>query len=96
MTTFEYKENNSGGHWWLNKAHYDNLEKAGWELVPHDAALYSLSIYTDETGWTRPYYARKEFENIDAAICDFQRITGEDYYEPGCSCCGEPHYISEA
>lgn len=41
------------------------------------------------------YVATKEFSDIELAIEEFQKITGLDYYDQGCPCCGAPHSIWE-
>lgn len=37
----------------------------------------------------------KDFNSIEEAIEEFERITHQTYDDEGCECCGPPHYITE-
>lgn len=82
---YVYESNNSGGEWWLTDEDWKNLEKGGWEVE-----------------WIRERWlgalakrASKEFDSENCAIVDFEKITGKNYHEEGCACCGPPHDIEE-
>lgn len=40
--------------------------------------------------------ASKEFPRLEDAVDEWERITGQNAEDEGCSCCGRPHYFSEA
>lgn len=87
---FEYDSNNSGGGWWLSDDDWFALEKAGWKVDWRSEDKTERWLDALATS------ATKEFKNIEDAIQEWQGITGKSYYESGCECCGNPHYISEA
>lgn len=97
MKTFRYASNNSGGSWWLKDEDWKNLEAKGWKVdwikdLPNDSFLKGK-----DGRWLGALAksATKEFPNLGEAIADFEIITGQDYYDEGCNCCGNPHDIGE-
>ena len=45
---------------------------------------------------TLAQYATKECESVAEAMVDFAEVTSLDPDAEGCTCCGHPHYFSEA
>ena len=78
-----YSSNNSGGSWWLSEQSWHDLEAAGWVV-----------LWKDGVGAVATY-AVAPFMSEEEAIESFESVTGEDTDEPGCPCCGQPHYFSE-
>lgn len=39
--------------------------------------------------------AQKEFPSEKMAIAEFEHVAGQDFSDDGCSCCGEPHSMSD-
>lgn len=103
LKTFEFSENNSGGHWRLKKKDYKAMMKAGWKYVASD--------YDKEKGYDKepfmkgdprddvPYGWRHNMQILckteAEAISAFETSTGHGIDEGGCDTCGEPFYISE-
>lgn len=98
---FEFSENNSGGSWWLKREQYEALFAAGWKYEP--------SAYDKEKGNdTKPFFAggsdtvpydwrhglTAEFDSMKAAVENWEKATGENFFEEGCNCCGAPYSIS--
>lgn len=81
LVKIEYYSNNSGGYDWLGEREWQALRDAGWRVTGWD----------DDTAAARPRYARKAFATEDAAIAEFEALTGQDAYAIGCTCCGRPH-----
>lgn len=98
----EYSSNNSGGSWWLEDEDWKALEEAGWDVAWYAdrkdffggdyeggrflgglAAEASIVVEADSV-----YDAEKK------AVGMWESVTGMDYEDEGCSCCGPPHYIS--
>ena len=75
MIWVNYDENNSGGGRWLCDDDHRNLIRAGWIVYN---GHYTCTAY-------------KQFPSLDAAIAEWESITGQDANEEGCSCCGQPH-----
>lgn len=81
----EYSSNNSGGDWWLKDEDWRSLESAGWKVQwLKERWLGAIAIS-----------ASKEFDSIDAAVDEFESITGQDANEEGGPCCGYPHNFEE-
>jgi hypothetical protein len=99
MKKYEFDENNSGGSWWLGKKEYDNLLANGWE---YEASEYDLEHGYDKKGMFGddevPYGWRhsltKSFNSMREAIEDWEKLTGQDFFDPGCACCGAPFSMS--
>lgn len=81
-----YSSNNSGGGWWLSTEDWLNLEKAGW-----------LVDWRPEGEWlgAKATSASIEANTMENAIGLWERVTGQDSNDPGCSCCGQPHNFYE-
>ena len=78
-----YRTNNSGGGWWLSTEDWVGLEAAGWTVQWENwlgASATSATI---------------EMDTMEDAIALWERVTGQDSTDPGCSCCGQPHYFYE-
>jgi len=77
----QYRSNNSGGSWWLSDEDWRKLEYSGWK-VKWEKKRWLGAMATSAT---------KDFMDIDQAISEFEQITGQDAYQLGCFCCGNPH-----
>lgn len=77
-TVVEYWHNNSGGSDWLTDADWAALEAAGW--VPGERNYRG-----------RPFGATRTGLSFDAAVAEWESITGQDSRVEGCPCCGQPH-----
>ncbi|UJQ87191.1 hypothetical protein SEA_BAILEYBLU_53 [Arthrobacter phage BaileyBlu] len=93
-----YTTNNSGGGWWLDDEDWKALESAGWK-VDWVADNPRHQFYRE--GQTRflgalATSATREGLDLDEAIEEWERVTGQSADDEGCSCCGEPHYFHEA
>lgn len=61
------------------------MEAAGWKVEWRDERwLNALATAATREGLT-----------VDEAIAEFEEVTGQNYGDLGCECCGPPHYISE-
>ena len=78
MKWYEYNENNSGGDRWLTDDDQLNLIRAGW------------IVYKRMFDLTEAY---KQFPSQEAAVAEWESITGQSVDEEGCPCCGQPHSI---
>jgi len=87
----EYSSNNSGGNWWLSDEDWQNLEKAGWVV---EWGRLSGGVGTRWLG-ALATSATREGLSMDEAIAEFEQVTGQDAYDMGCSCCGNPHNFYE-
>lgn len=98
----EYSTNNSGGSYWLKEKDWEALQDAGWLIADWDNLVYDTDgeYVPDENGLptvSRPadlskaHYAYKLFNNIQDAIAEFEKLTGQDVSDEGCNCCGAPH-----
>lgn len=88
-----YNSNNSGGGWWLKDKDWKALEKAGWK-VDWFAGQKREYFKPDADGrWLGALAtsASKNFKNIQEALEEFERITGQNVTDEGCNCCGAPH-----
>ena len=91
-----YQSENSGGSWWLEDSDWIALEKAGW--IVDWAKEGERFVYPDEDGVPRymgclAWSAFREGLSLFDAIEEWEKITGQDAYESGCECCGDPHYF---
>ena len=95
LSKYRYSSNNSGGSWWLSDGAWDALATAGWrvEWVKDSARVYRDSGDADRWLGALATAAHKNFYSEEEAIADFERVTGQSFYEDGCSCCGAPHSI---
>lgn len=89
-----YVSNNSGGDWWLTDEDWKKLESAGWKVAWRKDG--SFGVKDGRFLGALACEASKEFSNVEAAIDEWEEITGKDPYAEGCSCCGAPHYFREA
>ena len=89
----EYSSNNSGGNWWLTDDHWFKLEKAGWKVD----WIRDNKFYCGEVRWLGclANSATRYDLNMQDAVEEWEWITGMSSTEPGCSCCGQPHYFTE-
>ncbi len=89
----EYSSNNSGGSWWLNDDDWFALQEAGW-IVQWAKDETGHSSWVDKDGrWLGALATRatREGLTLGEAIEEWERVTGEDSADLGCSCCGTPH-----
>lgn len=78
---FKYDSNNSGGVWWLSDEDWKSLESAGWRVNWRDGRRLGALATSAEC----------EFETLAECVASFERATGQDASDEGCSCCGPPH-----
>ena len=76
-----YSPNNSGGDWWLTETQWKSMEAAGW------------NVYWEEFLGSPAREATIEAHSMQDAIDVWVRATGANPDEPGCDCCGQPHYF---
>lgn len=76
-----FSENNSGGYYRLKREDYEKLQADGWviEFPLDDRSICSLRTAT------------KAFTTIKGAMRRWKQITGRDYNDQGCPCCGPPY-----
>ena len=80
-----YDSNNSGGDWWLTDEDWKNLEKVGWVIDwEKERFLGALARSAVREGLT-----------LDEARAEFEHVVRQDAGNPGCECCGPPHYFYE-
>lgn len=96
MGTIEYSSNNSGGSWWLTDENWKALEAAGWKVdwvADRDPDKPSILAPDSDGRWLGALAMRatKETDDPEAAISEWEQITGEDSTAEGCNCCGNPH-----
>lgn len=85
LPVIEYSSNNSGGDWWLDDEDWYALESAGWDVEwKGDRWLGALATRATREGLSR-----------EAAIAEWESVTGQNADSEGCDCCGQPHYFSE-
>ncbi|WNN93705.1 hypothetical protein SEA_CALLINALLBARBZ_55 [Arthrobacter phage CallinAllBarbz] len=92
-----YSTNNSGGGWWLDDEDWKALEAAGWK-VDWYADDVRNAYYGANGRWLGALAttAHREGLDMDEAIEEWERVTGQDAEDEGCSCCGAPHSFYEA
>lgn len=98
MKKYIFSENNSGGHWWLDRAKYDALLGAGWQVPeapaePSKLAGLSQGLSGPEVPYEWRHGIHGSFESIRAAVESFEAATGENFFAEGCNCCGAPFSI---
>ncbi len=98
MKRYVFEENNSGGHWWLKREDYDKLLANGWTCNIPDTDPRAKKPWHegDDVLYGERKYTSKEFSTIKDAVEDWQRITGRNFWEQGCNCCGAPYEIHDA
>lgn len=96
----EYSSNNSGGYWWLEDDDWKALEKAGWSVQWYADSEFHKKYSTDGRSLgalaaeaTVEVDAPDEAHAIGIAVDHFEKITGANADDEGCSCCGPPHYF---
>lgn len=93
-----YSSNNSGGEWWLSDDDWRKLEEHGWTVNWLANNPFYQKFGLDQRGrWLGALAkeAAKEFDSVDDAINEWEKVLGMDSSEEGCSCCGQPHYFHE-
>lgn len=95
MITVEYDSNNSGGHWWLTDDDWKALEAAGWKVDWHADEVDGLFVKDGRFLGALASEATREGLHLREAVAEWERITGKSSEDPGCSCCGAPHYFVE-
>lgn len=93
-----YTSTNSGGSWWLGDEHWLALEKAGWVVKwVKDEPQDSIRNRDGSGRWLGglAMEASREGLGLDDAIKEWESVVGLSAYDPGCSCCGQPHYFTE-
>lgn len=92
----EYDSNNSGGHWWLTDEDWKALEAAGWKV--DWVANKPDRLFASKDGrflGALATTAEREGLSLDAAVEEWERITGKSATDAGCPCCGKPHTFTE-
>lgn len=94
-TVVQYSTNNSGGEWWLSDEDWKALEAGGWEVdwVANWEPRKHLIPPSKDGRWLGAL-ARDAFRcglQREAAIAEWEYITGQLSTEEGCPCCGPPH-----
>lgn len=93
MGHIKYSSNNSGGSWWLTDQNWLDLEKAGWKVkwVKDDPYWKGQDRFLNALALS----ATREGLSMKMAVAEFEDITGQDSWDEGCSCCGQPHEFYE-
>jgi hypothetical protein len=93
MAKIEYSSNNSGGSWWLSDEDWKALEAAGWDVewVADEEEDRLISVKNDRWLGALATRASKETSDPQEAVREFERITGQNAGDIGCTCCGPPH-----
>jgi hypothetical protein len=96
MVKLNYRSNNSGGSWWLSDEDWLKLEQAGWTVAWKRLEEPGIFRCDADGRWLGALAteASKDVETPDQGIEEFARLTGQDPWAEGCSCCGEPHNFS--
>lgn len=94
-----YWSNNSGGRWWLSDDDWHALEAAGWTVNWAKDDPYKIK-WGSVNASGRYMGALATSASVDRpsrreAIAEWERITGQNSRDPGCSCCGQPHEFYE-
>jgi hypothetical protein len=92
-----YSSNNSGGGWWLDDEDWYALEAAGWKVDWVMDQKDRLFRDPDSDRWLGALATKATRYGLSEgeAIAEWQRVTGQNANDEGCSCCGEPHYFYE-
>lgn len=101
MNKYTFSENNSGGHWWLDRKAYQSLFDNGWCLEenwdqgfggmdPKEPWGGGAGRKKDDVpyGWRHNLFLMAE--SLREAEASFERATGWSVDERGCDCCGRP------
>lgn len=92
MGVIEYHSNNSGGSWWLSDEDWKALDEAGWQVDWYaDRADDSGLVSGDRFLGGLASSASKQTDDPNAALAEWERLTGQNAADLGCSCCGPPH-----
>lgn len=86
-----YSSNNSGGDWWLDDEDWYNLENAGWLISWKKDEEHSGAGKDGRWLGALATSASREGLSMDAAIAEWEQITGLNSGAHGCECCGRPH-----
>ena len=90
----EYSSNNSGGDWWLSDKNWLDLESAGWKVKWFRESEMKLTRGERFLG-ALAAEAEREGLSLEAAVEEWERITGQTSTSAGCACCGQPHRFTE-
>lgn len=92
MKTYIFSENHSGGSFWLKRADYEALARHGWTLPTNeDKPFYKAD---DDVPYNWRHNIEGAFNTIREAVEAFEKATGRDFFEQGCSCRGAPFSIN--
>lgn len=99
MPTYRLDLNNSGGSFWIGRKEVDALYAAGWWVhkdIRRRAIIGSEDNYLG-SGLTVDEVRdlRVEKPTMQEAIEEFEKITGQDFFALGCTCCGAPFHMYE-
>jgi hypothetical protein len=101
MVTFELSNNNSGGSFWIGRKDVDALLEAGW-YVHEDEDDGFTPIFGDKDNYFRTGCSHAELHNlrfnaetVQEAVESFERVTGQDLFALGCTCCGAPFRLTD-
>lgn len=100
MPTYSLDNNNSGGSFWIGPEDVKKLRDTGWYPRPRTADSFVPFGDPDNYFGTRCTYEelhdlRVEKPTIREAIEEFEKITGQNFFALGCTCCGAPFTMVE-
>jgi hypothetical protein len=78
--TLMYSHNNSGGYDWVTPKQWQTFAEMGYETD----SRFTMHKHV---------IAKSENEALMQLKREFYQVTGDTGDEPGCSCCGAPHYL---
>lgn len=78
-----YTSNNSGGEWWLSDKHWENLERAGWEV----------EWLADRFLGAQATSAIRYGLDLKSAVDEWEHAAKQSSISVGCLCCGPPHHF---
>lgn len=100
MPTYELSNNNSGGSFWIGRKEMDALLAAGWYVDPEYKPYFGVGGSDDNyfgSGCTAGelHALRVKRDSAQQAIEEFEKLTGQDFFALGCTCCGAPFTLYE-
>lgn len=98
MGYVKYVSNNSGGGWWLSDDDWRKLEEKGWEvdwIVNENKFTFSRADANGRWLGALATEATRRGLALEAAVREWESITGQNAADEGCNCCGQPHNFTE-
>lgn len=93
----EYFSTNSGGHWWVDDAGWERLEKTGWVVDWVRNQKKGLGGPDKDGRWLGALATSATKPNCSSileAVKEWEAATGCDATDAGCPCCGPPHHFT--